>query len=304
MSRSGRLKRHTIIAVAALVVAGAAFTAVATVALTASWLKPVIAAALIALVSAVLAPWATSAAEEWRSRRERAAKKIEAASDAQARSPQEPGKRFPKVSNLGPQILGVNPAIPAARRPDDSTAILGDDNLPPYVPRDIDYSLRSEVRKARDAADGRLFVLVGAPLSGKTRTAYEAIREVLPDWNLFFPGSAAELQAVIESGTNLRNTIIWVDEFGEYLEGELPLHPGSVRRLISRGVGAILVGTLWSGQFEKLKYGPSLDALDNLAEDSVARQRSVLRTASVFAVPTQLSRDERANTASTGVRGV
>src|SRR6266852_7313171 len=99
--------------------AGAALTAVATAVLTSSWLKPAIAAALIALVSALLAPWATSAAQGWLSQRERAIKQNESGSDAEVRSPQEAGRRFPRVGRVGLDILGVNPAIPATQNSGD-----------------------------------------------------------------------------------------------------------------------------------------------------------------------------------------
>ncbi len=166
-------------------------------------------------------------------------------------------------------------------------------SLPPYVRRDVDDAFRSAVRNVRDAAGGGLFVLVGDPLSGKTRTAYEAIREVLPDWDLFFPPSTAELEAVINARRDLRDTVIWLDELDKYLEGEFTLLPGSVRRLISHGVGSIIIGTLWSGQFNRLKHKSSLEHLEDAAEGGDA-QRSVLRMAHVFTVSTQLTSSERA----------
>lgn len=290
--RPRRFQRDAILVVG-LTVVGAALTAVVVAVLTSSWLKPTIAAALIALVSALLAPWATSTAKGWLSQRERSVRKNEIGSDAEVRSPQEPGRRFPKVSNLEPEILGVNLAIPATQRFDSSKTAPGED-FPPYVLRDFDTHLRSAIQRVRDAASGGLFILVGDPLSGKTRTAYEAVRGVLPDWDLFFPGSVEELEAVIEARRSLRRTVIWLDELHEYLErGELSLQPGSVRRLISRGVGAVIIGTLWSEQFEKLKQRPPIEPLDDFTADNVAGQRTVLRMAHVFAVSTQLSDEER-----------
>jgi hypothetical protein len=285
-----------------LVVAGAALTAVATAVLTSSWLKPAIAAALIALVSALLAPWATSAAQGWLSQRERVIKQKEAGSDAEVRSPQEEGRRFPRVGNVGLDILGVNPAIPATQDSADPAGSLVRKTFPPYVLRDLDETLRAAMRGVREADGGGLFVLVGAPLSGKTRTAGEAIREILPDWNLFFPDSAGDLELVIESRRSFRNTVIWLDELDKYLEGEHSLQPGSVRRLISSGVGAILIGTLWPGQFEKLKLRPPLEMSTDIAEDNVAAQRRILRMAHVFTVSTRLSEGERARAEALGLK--
>ena len=166
-------------------------------------------------------------------------------------------------------------------------------DLPPYVDRDIDDAFRSAIRRVRDESTGGLFVLVGAPLSGKTRTQYEAIRTVLPDWTLYAPNSLADMQREIESQRSLRKTVMWLDELDKYLEGEHPLEPGSVRRLISRGVGAIIMGNLWPAQFEKFKQRPLPKASEDLAEDTLSGQRYILRMAHVFNLPPRLSSDER-----------
>jgi hypothetical protein len=289
--RPGRLQREMILVVA-LVGVVASLTAITTALPVSSGLKPAIAAALAALASTIVAPWANSTVRAWLSVRESTAKKDELGSAAEARSPREPGKRFPRVGTVNPETLGVNPAIRVAWTSGGLTAPAGQGGFPPYVDRDLDKDLRLAIQRVREAGSGGLFVLVGAPLSGKTRTAYEAIRAVVPGWNIFVPGTMAELAAVIDSGRSLQGTVIWMDELGEFLEGELPLQPGAVRRLISRGVGAVIVGTLWPEQFEKLKQRPSPESLDNAGEDNLGGQRSILRMAHVFNVLTQLSPDE------------
>jgi hypothetical protein len=289
------------ILVVTLVAVVAALAAIVTVLPVSSELKPAIAAALASVATTILAPWANSAVRSWLSVREHATKNDKLGSAAEARSPQEPGRRFPQVRTVQPETLGVNPAIQVAWAPGSAGAQAGQADLPPYVARDLDDDLRRAVGRVGEAGGGGLFVLVGAPLSGKTRTAYEAVRAVVPGWNIFVPGTMAELAVVIDSGRSLQGTVIWMDELGDFLEGELPLQPGSVRRLISRGVGAVIVGTLWPEQFQKLKQRPPAESLENSGEDNLAGQRSILRMAHVFNVASQLTPGERARAERLGL---
>lgn len=264
--------------------AGSALAAIAAALLSSSWSRAAAVATLTALASTVISPWANSTVKLWLKQRERAAERDQVGSDAEVKSPQAAGKGLPLVRDSMPETSGLNAAVRFPKLHD----------LPPYVHRDIDDAFRAAIRTVRNESTGGLFVLVGAPLSGKTRTQYEAIRAVLPDWTFYAPNSLADMQREIESQRTLRRTVVWLDELDKYLEGEHPLEPGSVRRLISRGVGAIIMGNLWPGQFEKFKQRPLPKPSEDLTEDTLSGQRYILRMAHVFNLPPRLSSDERA----------
>ncbi|MEU0764607.1 hypothetical protein ABZ351_33640 [Streptomyces microflavus] len=84
--------------------------------------------------------------------------------------------------------------------------------LPAYVPRAHDEHVRDWLRKVVEGGGTRLLVLRGGSCTGKTRTAFEAVREVMPDWRLVYPKTA---QAMVEllSGVPLApaGTVLWLD---------------------------------------------------------------------------------------------
>jgi len=283
MARLGRVQRDALFAVS-LVVAGSALAAIAAALISSSWSRAAVVAALTALASTVISPWANSAVKLWLKQRERVAERDQIGSDAEVKSPQAAGSGLPLIRDSMPETSGLNAAARFSELHD----------LPPYVQRDMDDAFRSAIRRVKDESTGGLFVLVGAPLSGKTRTQYEAVRAILPDWTWYVPNSLVDLQREIESQRSLRKKVIWLDELDKYLEGEHPLEPGSVRRLISRGVGAIIMGNLWPAQFEKFKQRPLPKPSEDLTEDALSGQRYILRMAHVFNLPPRLSSDERA----------
>ncbi len=293
MARLGRVERDAIFAVS-LVVAGSALAAIAAALLSSSWSRAAVVAALTALASTVISPWASSAVRLWLKQRELAAERDQIGSDAEVKSPQAVGMGLPLVRESMPETSGLNAAARFSELHD----------LPPYVHRDIDDAFRSAIRRVRDESTGGLFVLVGAPLCGKTRTQYEAICAILPDWTLYAPNSVVDLQREIESQRSLRRTVIWLDELDKYLEGESPIEPGSVRRLISRGVGAIIMGNLWPAQFEKFKQRPLPKPSEDLTEDPLSGQRYILRMAHVFNLPPRLSSAERARAELLGPKDI
>ena len=80
-----------------------------------------------------------------------------------------------RVGETDPRRLGVHAAISAPGVPDE---------VPPeYVPRDADtaqFGIRARVAAA--AERGGFVLLVGGSSVGKTRSAAEAVRALLPDW--------------------------------------------------------------------------------------------------------------------------
>ena len=96
------------------------------------------------------------------------------------------------MSEVDPRRLGVHAAISVPGVPDE---------VPPeYVPRDTDaaeYGVRAKVAAA--AERGGFVLLVGGSSVGKTRSAVEAVKALLPDWWLVHPAGPAEVAALAAS---------------------------------------------------------------------------------------------------------
>jgi hypothetical protein len=140
-----------------------------------------------------------------------------------------------RVSGADPRRLGVHAAIRVPGVPDDGP--------PEYVPRDADdgqHGVRAKVRTA--AEDGGFILLVGGSSVGKTRSAYEAVTALLPDWWLVHPAGPDEVAALAAAAAP--RTVVWLDELQRYLNAEHGL-AGAVRTLLNSAHPAVVIGTLW-----------------------------------------------------------
>ncbi|WJV47985.1 tetratricopeptide repeat protein [Streptomyces flavofungini] len=131
-----------------------------------------------------------------------------------ARAPQQPylqgPGRWPVARDWDALAAGAHRARP------------GEDGskLPPYVARDVDGELRERVREAADA--GGLVLVVGDSTAGKTRAAFEAVRELLPGYRVLAPPVGARLRPapeVLEGRAGLR-CVVWLDDLEQYLGPE------------------------------------------------------------------------------------
>ena len=139
-----------------------------------------------------------------------------------------------RVRDAEPRQLGVHAAIHVDGAPGE---------LPLYVPRDIDARLRSALNARTQR--GCFVLLVGESSVGKTRTMYEAVLNVLPDWWLVHPDPDAPdmLRALAAAPTP--RTVIWLDELQRYLRGGLTA--GSVRSFLRDGT--VLAATMWPDEY-------------------------------------------------------
>jgi len=131
-----------------------------------------------------------------------------------------PGGKLPRVRDVADPIsVGVRPAAPRplAARPSPrpgpgrgGRAGRGD-RVPLYVRRDVDEVLRPAL-----TASG-FVLLVGDATAGKTRTAYEAMRAVLPGHLFIAPSDADGVAAAVAAAAGLRDCVLWLDDLPLFL---------------------------------------------------------------------------------------
>ncbi|WP_327183464.1 tetratricopeptide repeat protein [Streptomyces sp. NBC_01334] len=145
---------------------------------------------------------------------------------------------WPTVEGADLVTLGVRPAGRRATGP----------GLPPYVPRDLDETLRGWTTQ------DRLLVITGGPLTGKSRTAWAAVvRETEPGTRVYAPAPGTDLRGL---PALLRGRdgayVLWLDE----LEGHLGEHGLTVGLLAElRTLGVPVVATMGDDAYDTHRFG-------------------------------------------------
>jgi hypothetical protein len=168
------------------------------------------------------------------------------------------------IGDCDPYTLGVHRAVGP---------------LPAYVPRAHDAAVAELVTAARAGASG-LVALVGVPGSGRTRTAWEAIRDLPQYWRLWRPdeqASAAEVAAAVTRAGPY--TVVWLGDADRYLLGDVegPV-AAALHGLLSAAAQApvLVVLTLWPQRWATL----TLAAADG-EPDTHPQARELLRCADI-----------------------
>ena len=138
-------------------------------------------------------------------------------------------------------------ATPADLGVHASITVDGDTTLT-RIPRPHDRQLRNHLTRAKAYSGPTLILVVGTSCTGKTRTLYEAVTTVLPDWQLTAPRSDRDLARLLLLGIPA-HTVVWLDD--EY--NRIPSTPDGVNAtrdilelIRTTGIGPILfVGTIW-----------------------------------------------------------
>jgi TPR repeat protein len=139
-------------------------------------------------------------------------------------------------------LLGIHPAIPLPQTTDGTLS----EELPLYIPRDIDSDLQAWFEARR--TQGGFLLLVGPAATGKTRCAYELLRTTVPDWSIFMPSAPSHVTEFSNTAYE-GNTVIWLNEFKNFLVGE-GLNIATVRRLLTDSRPVLLIGTIWQDDFD------------------------------------------------------
>lgn len=154
-----------------------------------------------------------------------------------------------RVVDWEPFDLGVHRSINPAEQV--ATA------LPDYVGRSHDSDLRRLLRPV--PTKGVLVVLVGGSSTGKTRTAYEAIRACLPDWTLEFPTTAIALS----DRTAGPHTVVWLDEAQRYFS--LPHGEAAAvatLEMLRSNAPVVVIGTMWPQYWQRFVAQPDPGGAD------------------------------------------
>jgi hypothetical protein len=160
-----------------------------------------------------------------------------------------------------------------------------DDVLPEYVPRDIDAAESGIRAKVAAAAErGGFVLLVGGSSVGKTRSAAEAVRAVLPDWWLVYPAGPDQLAALARVPSP--RTVVWLNELQDYLNGEHGLDGAVIWALLSHP--AVIIGTLWPERYAAYTTVPA-----HGGADPHRRERQVLDLAEVVRIAPAFSPAEQ-----------
>jgi tetratricopeptide (TPR) repeat protein len=174
--------------------------------------------------------------------------------------------------SASPLELGIHSAIVTP----DTT-----DDLPAYIDRDFDFKLRAALT-INELNRGYFVILVGGSSTGKTRSLYEAVHDLAPNWRLFQPAETEDLLAL--KGDPPTQTVFWLDELQRYLGSRPPLSWECVRALTRKE--NIVVGTLWPDQYDARVRPGQLESAE--AEDI----RRLLNRATVIGVPDTFTPEE------------
>ncbi|MGW1214437.1 tetratricopeptide repeat protein [Streptomyces sp. NPDC002499] len=171
------------------------------------------------------------------------------------------------------------------------------DSLPPYVARDIDDVLSRVLAEAGE--NGGMVLLTGDSTAGKTRTAYEAMRRVLPSHLLWAPPRGADLRELpaIVGGRQGNGLLLWLDDLEGYMHSH-GLEPNLLARLSAARV--VVLATLRESLYDLYRPGSERAAIrerDFQAQLVTQVGSRVLNMAMQVAIERTWSADELRRTA-------
>lgn len=218
------MRSRTLVVLALLIVISAAFAASQLSSLPVGPLWALAGTAALGLVSAIFTDVISSFSKETLDRR-RSRQEIlsrHCLTDSHG--------RVPVVGSFGsPYRLGVRMSV---------VTVGENESEPPYVPRDCDRDLDEALTA------GGVVVVLGPPGSGKTRTAYEAMRRVYPERQIVAPRDGAALSRVLDLRLPWRQVVVWLDELDRFV-GPEGIDRFTVHRLTpAKGAPRVYLATL------------------------------------------------------------
>jgi hypothetical protein len=119
---------------------------------------------------------------------------------------------------------------------------------PAYARRPHDERLRAVLNPETESS--RLVVIRGDALTGTSRTAYEAVTDVLADWTLEHPPTVAALAARLAAGIPER-TVLWLGELRHFADadgGAAVLN--RLDNVLTDDGRVIAIATIWPGYWD------------------------------------------------------
>ncbi|MEU3465276.1 hypothetical protein ABZ721_35740 [Streptomyces sp. NPDC006733] len=188
------------------------------------------------------------------------------------------------VSSWSARQLRVHAAVPGER------CAGGQDDfvLPAYVPRGHDVAVRDRLRHLADDGKAELLVLRGGSCTGKTRTAYEAVREVVFTWPLAYPKTAQDLVELLAGSTVAARTVVWLDDLHRLLAEPAGEQAAALLRdLLERPGPVAVVATIWPESHRALVATPG-----NGQADRHGQARALLHSGWTVDVPESFAGQE------------
>lgn len=135
-----------------------------------------------------------------------------------------------------------------------------DDEPPYYVVRRHDHEIRALLRDA--ATRNLMLVLVGGSAAGKTRAAYEAVRELphVRSWPILRPAGTRQLLEVLARGVSARS-VLWLDDAHRRFLNQTnssKLAEGLINTL-SRPGPMLIVADMWTSHWNNLEHDAPAD---------------------------------------------
>lgn len=126
----------------------------------------------------------------------------------------------------------------------------------PDVPTDLYIERDATAAVAQHVSDARRVLLVGAPMTGKTRLALHVVKQLYPGWALLRPSRLDGDNAVVAAARDqldLSQTVLWLDEFHLFAHPDLP---SSLDWILDQHPETVVVATLRAAERRSLREAP------------------------------------------------
>jgi hypothetical protein len=184
--------------------------------------------------------------------------------------------RFREVLDWDAEQLNIHSAV-SGQRPGAQDGFV----LPAYVPRPHDKSIRDRLERLAAESETRLLLLRGGSCTGKTRTAYEAVRAALPDWRLAYPKTAEALLVLLNGPSVAARSVLWLDDLHQMLNEPAGEQAAALLRDLLHKPGPVaLIATAWPDACQELTTTP-----DSEHPDRHYQARMLLREAWIRDIP-------------------
>ncbi|MEV2274548.1 tetratricopeptide repeat protein [Nocardiopsis sp. NPDC049922] len=170
------------------------------------------------------------------------------------------------------------------------------DEVPPYVPRDIDDELDRRLREAALDPNGGMVLATGASTAGKTRAMLAALARTLPNRRIVHPPENTNLKLLPnwlkEKSENASDGwVVWMDDLERYL-GPSGMDPSWISELGS--ARAIVAATIRTKNLEALRPART----DGPQTNAIGFQ--ILKTTTPITIPDKWSPEERERAFASG----